>query len=70
MSEEDVAERAKVVEKFLDTLMNGFVLPTSTTTILQDWQKSRHSEVNEINGLVVRKYESDVSGLRNNFFHS
>jgi 2-dehydropantoate 2-reductase len=43
-----------VVETLLDTLMSGFVLPNSTTTILQDWQKSRHSEVDEINGLVIR----------------
>ena len=43
-----------VVETLLDTLMSGFVLPNSTTTILQDWQKSRRSEVDEINGLVIR----------------
>lgn len=50
---EDVANPETVVETLLDTLMAGFVLPSSTTTILQDWEKSRHSEVEEINGLVV-----------------
>ena len=54
----DVADRSQVVEKYLTTLMSGFVLPASTTTILQDWQKSRHSEVNEINGLVAQTLQS------------
>jgi 2-dehydropantoate 2-reductase len=38
----------------LDTLLAGFVLPHSTTTILQDWAKGRRSEVDDINGHVVR----------------
>jgi 2-dehydropantoate 2-reductase len=29
------------------------VLPQTTTTILHDWIKGRHSEVDEINGVVV-----------------
>ncbi len=49
-----VESEEQVVETLLDTLMSGFVLPNSTTTILQDWQKSRHGEVNEINGLVIQ----------------
>jgi 2-dehydropantoate 2-reductase len=42
-----------VVERLLDTLLAGFVLPHTTTTILHDWLKGRHSEVDDINGLVV-----------------
>ncbi len=49
----DVEDRSAVVEKLLDTLLGGFVLPTSKTTILQDWIKGRHSEVDDINGRVV-----------------
>jgi len=33
--------------------MSGFVLPETTTTVLQDWQKGRRSEVDDLNGLVV-----------------
>ena len=31
----------------------GFVLPHTKTTVLQDWMKGRHSEVDDLNGLVV-----------------
>jgi 2-dehydropantoate 2-reductase len=43
-----------VVETLLDKLYAGFVLPGATTTVLQDWTKGRHSEVDDINGQVVR----------------
>ena len=52
----DVADHEKVVETLLDTLLAGFVLPDSKTTILQDWMKGRRSEVDDINGLVVRTH--------------
>jgi len=54
LTREDVAHPDTVVETLLDTLLTGFVLPQSTTTILQDWRKGRHSEVDDINGHVVR----------------
>jgi 2-dehydropantoate 2-reductase len=41
-----------VVETLLDTLMEGFVLPNTKTTVLQDWIKGRRSEVDDLNGLV------------------
>jgi len=53
----DVARPDTVVETLLDTLLGGFVLPHSTTTILQDWTKGRRSEVDDINGHVVRTLE-------------
>ena len=34
-------------------LYAGFVLPQTTTTILQDWEKGRHSEVDDLNGLAA-----------------
>lgn len=61
LSGADLADAARVVETLLDTLLGGFVLPTTKTTILQDWIKSRHSEVDDINGLVVA--ESHRYGL-------
>jgi len=51
---DDVRTPEAVVEILLDTLLGGFVLPHSTTTILQDWAKGRRSEVDDINGHVVR----------------
>jgi 2-dehydropantoate 2-reductase len=53
----DVTSPEAVVDTLLRTLLNGFVLPHSTTTILQDWTKGRRSEVDDINGHVVRTLE-------------
>jgi 2-dehydropantoate 2-reductase len=43
------------VEVMLDTVYTKWSLPHTKTTVLQDWIKGRHSEVEEINGLVVRE---------------
>jgi 2-dehydropantoate 2-reductase len=53
MKPEDVRQSNRLVETLLDTLLQGFVLPATKTTVLQDWMKGRHSEVNDINGTVV-----------------
>jgi 2-dehydropantoate 2-reductase len=45
----------------LDTLYAGFVLPSTTTTILHDWSKGRRSEVDEINGAVVAELGPDAA---------
>lgn len=50
---EDVRATNRLVETLLDTLLEGFVLPHTKTTVLQDWIKSRHSEVDDLNGLVA-----------------
>ena len=49
----DIADTGALVETMLDALYAGFVLPHTTTTILQDWQKGRHSEVDDLNGLAA-----------------
>ena len=46
-----------LVEPLIDAVFDQFALETTTTTVLQDWSKGRHSEVEEINGLVVREHE-------------
>jgi 2-dehydropantoate 2-reductase len=56
LSAADVAEHDAVVTTLLDTLLTGFVMPDSKTTILQDWIKGRRSEVGDINGLVARTH--------------
>jgi 2-dehydropantoate 2-reductase len=53
MSEDDVRQSNRLVETLLDTLLQGFVLSNTKTTVLQDWMKGRHSEVDDINGTVV-----------------
>ncbi len=53
LTAEDLARPDEVVERLLDVLYSGFVRPGATTTVLQDWTKSRHSEVDDINGTVV-----------------
>ncbi len=50
----DVGRPERVVDTLLDTLYAGFILPHTTTTVLQDWRKGRRSEVQELNGHVVR----------------
>jgi 2-dehydropantoate 2-reductase len=57
LAAEDVAQPETVVETLLDRLLAGFVLPHSTSTILQDWTKGRRSEVDDINGHVVHAAE-------------
>jgi 2-dehydropantoate 2-reductase len=41
------------VEEMLDTVVQQFSLPTTKTTVLHDWMKGRHSEIDELNGFVV-----------------
>jgi 2-dehydropantoate 2-reductase len=45
----------RIVETLLETLLGGFVLPTTTSTILHDWRKGRRSETDDINGVVVAR---------------
>lgn len=53
LADADVAHSNRVVDLLLDTLLKGFTLPTTRTTVLQDWMKGRHSEVNDLNGTVA-----------------
>lgn len=48
-----IADSPDVVETMLDALYERFTVPGATTTVLQDWRKGRHSEVDDINGAVV-----------------
>ena len=53
LTDADVAHSNRVVELLLETLLKGFTLPSTKTTVLQDWMKGRHSEVSDLNGTVV-----------------
>ena len=39
----------------LDAVLSDWTMPDTRVTVLQDWQKGRRAEVEEINGLVVRE---------------
>ena len=41
----------------LDAVLSDWTLPDTRVTVLQDWDKSRRAEVDDINGLVVREQE-------------
>lgn len=45
----------------LEKLMDDFVLETTRSTVLQDWIRGRHSEVNEIHGPVVAALPKDAA---------
>lgn len=53
LDEDDLRDPRGVVEVMTDRLFSGFVVPGATTTVLQDWTKGRHSEVDDLNGEVV-----------------
>lgn len=55
LTEQEIADPDRVVEIMTDKLFAGFVVPGATTTVLQDWEKGRHSEVDDLNGHVVER---------------
>ncbi|BEP15900.1 oxidoreductase [Acidothermaceae bacterium B102] len=56
LTESDAADADRLVDALIDAVYTHFALPTTRTTVHQDWLKGRHSEVDEINGLVVRAH--------------
>jgi 2-dehydropantoate 2-reductase len=53
----DPAQPDQFVERMLDAVYTHWSLPHTLTTVLQDWRKGRHSEVDELNGYVVEQRE-------------
>jgi 2-dehydropantoate 2-reductase len=53
LTDVDVGQSNRVVDLLLETLLKGFTLPSTKTTVLQDWMKQRHSELNDLNGTIV-----------------
>jgi 2-dehydropantoate 2-reductase len=47
-------------ELLLDTLVDKFVLPETTSTVLHDWRKGRRGEVDDINGEVIAALDGDA----------
>jgi 2-dehydropantoate 2-reductase len=44
----------ELVDAMMDAVLHRFSIPQTRTTVLHDWMKGRHSEVNELNGHVAR----------------
>ncbi|WP_448003111.1 ketopantoate reductase family protein [Agromyces bauzanensis] len=55
LTPEEIADPDEVVDIMTDKLFAGFVVPGATTTVLQDWRKGRHGEVDDLNGHVVAR---------------
>jgi 2-dehydropantoate 2-reductase len=56
MSDADIVDPDQYAVRLLDMVLEHFTLPSTRTTVLQDWMKGRRSEVEQINGLVVREH--------------
>ena len=46
--------REGYVRHLLGVVLDAYTLPTTLTTVLQDWRKGRRAEIDDLNGLVVR----------------
>jgi len=57
MSDAHASRPEQYVATVLDELLAHYVKPHSRATVLQDWMKGRRSEVQEINGEVIRVME-------------
>jgi 2-dehydropantoate 2-reductase len=49
----DVNDPDQYAKELFDALLNSWTLPNTKVAVLQDWQKGRRAEVDDINGLVV-----------------
>lgn len=49
----DPSDPERFVDVMLDMVYTNWSLPHTKTTVLQDWQKGRRSEVDQLNGLIV-----------------
>lgn len=45
----------QLVDTMMDAVLHRFSLPGTRTTVLHDWMKNRHSEVDQLNGYVARR---------------
>jgi 2-dehydropantoate 2-reductase len=57
MAEADVGDPDRAADRLLDIVLDRYTLPSTLTTVLQDWRKGRRAEVEELNGFVAREAE-------------
>lgn len=56
----------KYVDHLLGIVLSDYTLPTTLTTVLQDWRKGRRAEIEQLNGEVVRRTTHPELSRRNN----
>ena len=61
LTDVDPQDPEAFVDRMLDAVYAQWSLPHTRTTVLQDWMKGRHSEFEEINGLVAREQERSIA---------
>ena len=57
MTDADLAGPDGYADRLLEIVLDVYTLPSTLTTVLQDWRKGRRAEVEELNGHVVREAE-------------
>lgn len=55
VTEADLADADRYADRLLEIVLDVYTLPTTLTTVLQDWRKGRRAEVEELNGFVARE---------------
>jgi 2-dehydropantoate 2-reductase len=53
LADVDPGDPESLVDRMLDAVYTNWSLPHTKTTVLQDWQKGRRGEVDQLNGYVV-----------------
>jgi 2-dehydropantoate 2-reductase len=57
MAEADLVDPDRYADRLLEIVLDVYTLPSTLTTVLQDWRKGRRAEVEELNGFVAREAE-------------
>ncbi|MEI5583359.1 MULTISPECIES: ketopantoate reductase family protein [unclassified Agromyces] len=57
MTEDDLVDPERYADRLLDIVLDVYTLPSTLTTVLQDWRKGRRAEIEELNGHVAREAE-------------
>ncbi len=55
MTETDLTDPDRYADRLLEIVLDVYTLPSTLTTVLQDWRKGRRAEVEELNGFVARE---------------
>jgi 2-dehydropantoate 2-reductase len=53
MRDVDTSDPDRFAEDLLNHVLSDYTLPNTRTTVLQDWDKGRRAEVDELNGIIV-----------------
>ncbi|GAA1059336.1 ketopantoate reductase family protein [Agromyces bracchium] len=57
MTETHLGDADRFADRLLEIVLDVYTLPSTLTTVLQDWRKGRRAEIEELNGFVSRAAE-------------